>query len=197
MAASGGQIADLETFLGMIEDWNKRINLVGPSALPSFWPRHAWDSAQLLHVEHSALSWADVGAGAGFPGVILAILLKGRADARVHLVESLAKRVGFLEQVSGKLQLPVVIHHSRAEALTPPIVEVVTARACAPLPRLFGYTQGFFRAGARGLFLKGRGVEEELTEARRSWIFEANLLPSRSDPSGRIVRIERLAPRGR
>ena len=192
------QLADLEAFRSELEAWNGRMNLVGPSALADFWRRHAWDSAQVLHVEQCASVWADVGAGAGFPGVVLAILLKGQAGACVHLIESMAKRVRFLEAVTQLLDLPVMIHHARAEDLDPPAgLQVVTARACAPFPRLFNYTQRFFHAGARGVFLKGRDVESELTEARRSWTFRADLLPSRSDPSGRIVRIERLAPRGR
>ena len=196
--ATPEQLDKLELFRSEVELWNTRMNLVGPSALADFWRRHAWDSAQLLHVEQSALVWVDVGAGAGFPGVVLAILLKGRTGACVHLIESMAKRVRFLEAVTGALDLPVVLHHARAEEVHPPAgLQIVTARACAPFPRLFDYTQAFFRAGARGLFLKGRDVQAELTAARQSWTFHAELLPSRSDPSGRIVHIERLAPRGR
>ena len=194
--ASSAHMSDLMRFRAMLEDAGGRMNLVGPSAMGDFWKRHVWDSAQLLHVEHRADVWADVGAGAGFPGIVLAILLKGRADAHVHLVESMAKRAGFLTQVSQSLDLPTSVHHARAETMSPPRVDLVTARACAPMSRLLGYTHGFFRIGARGLFLKGRGVEEELTAARRSWKFDADVIPSRSDPSGRLVRIERLAPRG-
>ena len=173
------------------------MNLVGPSAMAEFWLRHAWDSAQLLHVEQSALRWADIGAGAGFPGLVLAILLKGRAGSVVQLIESMGKRVRFLEHAAGILDLPARIHHSRAERLIPPLaLEVVTARACAPLPRLFSYAAHFFAAGAKGLFLKGRGVEEELTAARGSWTFTSELIQSRSDPAGRLVRIEGLKPRG-
>ena len=149
-------------------------------------------------MEQSARVWADVGAGAGFPGLVLAILLKQRPGSHVHLIESMAKRVRFLEEVVQALDLPVTIHHARAEEIAPPRgLQIVTARACAPFPRLFDYTRRFFEAGAQGLFLKGRDVESELTEAQRSWTFQAELIPSRSDPSGRVVRIEGLAPRGR
>jgi 16S rRNA (guanine527-N7)-methyltransferase len=196
--ATADQVDALQTFQAMVEEWNGRINLMGPSAQKSFWRRHAWDSAQLFHVEQTARVWADVGAGAGFPGIVLAVMLKGQAGAKVHLIESMAKRVRFLDAVAERLSLPVQIHHARAEDVAAiPDLEIVTARACAPFPRLFGYTKQFFRGGARGLFLKGRDVEGELTEARRSWTFAAELLPSRSDPSGRLVRIERLAPRAR
>ena len=197
MQADPSEIDTLEAFRDMIAAGNERMNLVGPTALESFWRRHAFDSAQLLHVEQSAQVWADVGAGAGFPGVVLAILLKRRPNSRVHLIESMAKRVRFLESVAEVLDLPVSIHHGRAEDVEAiPGLDVITARACAPLPRLFGYTQQFFRKGARAAFLKGRAVESELTEARRSWSFDADLNPSRSDPSGYVVRVERLAPRG-
>ena len=198
MDASPAQLVELEVFRAELEIWAEQMNLVGPSALANFWERHVFDSAQLLHVEQSAQVWADVGAGAGFPGVVLAILLKGRSGTKVHLIESMAKRVRFLDAVTRRLDLPVSIHHARAEdTATLPGLQVVTARACAPFPRLFDYTHHFFDAGAKGLFLKGRDVESELTEARRSWTFSADLIPSRSDPTGRIVRIERLAPRGR
>jgi 16S rRNA (guanine527-N7)-methyltransferase len=194
VGATPAQMADLHSFLALLEAWNSRMNLVGPTALSSFWLRHAYDSAQLLHVEPSALRWADIGAGAGFPGLILAILLKGRADAQVHLIESMAKRVRFLAEVSQALDLPTHIHHGRAEdTRAPKGLEIITARACAPFPRLLGYTEHLFKAGARGVFLKGRDVESELTEARLNWKFQAVLLPSQSDSSGRIVRIERLS----
>ena len=196
--ANTRQLADLTNFLGELERWNSQMNLVGPSALPVFWKRHALDSAQLLHVEHSAVTWADVGAGAGFPGIVLAILLKGRPGATVHLIESMAKRVRFLDAVASNLDLPVILHHGRAESIAPPAqLEIVTARACAPLPKLFSYVQKLFHPGARGLFLKGRDVQSELTEARRTWTFDSHLIQSASDPSGFVVRIERLASRGR
>ncbi len=195
--ASDAVMADLHRYRDLLEGGTQRMNLVGPSALAAFWPRHAWDSAQLLPLMGGAVTVADIGAGGGFPGVVLAILLKGRPGARVHLVESLAKRCGFLREVADALDLPVEVHRARAEALDPPpAVEIVTARACAPLSRLFGYALPLMRGGARGLFLKGRSAEAELEAARREWRVEASLAPSRSDPSGRIVVVERLS-RGR
>ena len=195
--ATKAQMQDLESFYGLLAEWNQCMNLVGPTALTEFWLRHVADSAQLLHVEQSALRWADVGAGAGFPGVVLAILLKDRAGAKVHLIESMSKRANFLRYAAESLGLPVLVHHARAERLEPSLdIEVVTARACAPLPRLFSYTVSLFRSGATGLFLKGRNVEQELTAARTSWTFSSDLIESRSDPAGRIVRIRSLKPRG-
>jgi 16S rRNA (guanine527-N7)-methyltransferase len=189
--ATPGQMADLEAFRLMLDDWNGRMNLVGPSAMAEFWPRHAYDSAQLLALAPEARTWADLGAGAGFPGVVLAILLKGRPGARVHLVESMAKRCRFLDAVVEALALPAEVHNERAEGLGLP-VDIVTARACAPLGRLLEFAWPSLRTGATALFLRGQDVEAELSEATKSWKIDAELLPSRSSPTGRILKLQGL-----
>ncbi|PZQ65472.1 MAG: 16S rRNA (guanine(527)-N(7))-methyltransferase RsmG [Phenylobacterium zucineum] len=193
-AASGatpGQTTDLSRFLEMLTVGNEVMNLVGPATIPDFWNRHAWDSAQLLGLAPDAKVWADLGAGAGFPGLVLACLFKGREGFHVHLVESMAKRCRFLSQVVAELDLPATVHNDRAENLKLS-VDIVTARACAPLHRLLGYAQPYFRAGALGLFLKGQDVAAELEEATKYWDFEADTVPSQSDERGRIVRVRRL-----
>lgn len=193
-AASGAtpvQLADLERFLVMLTAGNAVMNLVGPATIPDFWNRHAWDSAQLLTLAPQARTWADLGAGAGFPGLVIAILGKGREGFHVHLVESMAKRCRFLSQVVGELNLPATVHNDRAENLQL-AVDIVTARACAPLNRLLGYARPYLRSGAEGLFLKGQDVAAELQAATRSWEFEAETVPSLSDGRGRIVRVRRL-----
>jgi 16S rRNA (guanine527-N7)-methyltransferase len=193
--ASDAQMADMTAYRALIEDWNGRMNLVGPSALETFWLRHAWDSAQLLLLEPSAKVWADIGAGAGLPGLVLAILLKDTPDAKVHLVESMAKRCRFLSEVVERLALPAVVHNQRAEDVAIDGVEIVTARACAPMTRLLSFAEPLLKRGARGVFLKGRDVAAELIEARKSWTLDLSLLPSRSDPDGNIVIVE-AASRG-
>ena len=190
--ASDSQMADMEGFRVLLGDWNERMNLVGPSAMGEFWLRHALDSAQLLALAPKALIWADLGAGAGFPGLVLAILLKGRRSAHVHLVESMAKRCRFLEAVVEALELPATVHHARAEDLSLK-VHVVAARACAPLVKLIGYARPYLRKNVIALFLKGQDVEVELSEATRYWNFEASLIPSLSSPEGRIVQLKRLS----
>jgi 16S rRNA (guanine527-N7)-methyltransferase len=189
--ASPEAMADLERFRLMLEETNTVMNLVGPSTVAQFWSRHALDSAQLLPLAPEALTWADLGAGAGLPGVVLAILLKGRDGARVHLIDSLTKRCRFLERVVEALNLPAQVHDARAEDLRLK-VDVVTARACAPMSKLFCFAQPYFVLGAQGLFLKGESVADELQDARKAWTFDADLLPSSSDPRGRVVRIRRL-----
>lgn len=190
--ATDAQMADLERYLALLTDWNGRMNLVGPSALAQFWPRHAFDSAQLLQWAPDAKVWADLGTGAGLPGIILAIFLRGRGGAKVHLVESMAKRCRFLSAVVEALDLPAAVLNTRAEA-GGPAVEIVTARALAPLPRLLEYGWPYLRKGARGLFLKGQDVESELTQATICWKFNVDLRPSLSDPGGRIVDIREVA----
>lgn len=191
-ACSDAQLADLKAYLALLTEWNEKMNLVGPSALAEFWARHAYDSAQLLRFAPAATTWADLGAGAGFPGLVLAILLKGQAGAKIHLVESMAKRCRFLREVAESLALPVEIHNARAEDLGIR-VDIVTARACAPLPRLLGYAEPYLKRGAIGLFLKGQDVVSELTEAAKYWKFEAELSASSSHPDGRILQVKGLS----
>jgi 16S rRNA (guanine527-N7)-methyltransferase len=189
--ATPAQMADLERFRVMLAEKNEVMNLVGPASLPDFWSRHAWDSAQLLKLAPEARAWADLGAGAGLPGLVLAILGKGVVGFHVDLVESMTKRCKFLSEVVAELQLPATVHNTRAENLDL-TVEIVTARACAPLHRLLRYAQPYLQSGATGLFLKGQDVVSEMREAARYWEYEADVVPSKSDSRGRIVRVRRL-----
>jgi 16S rRNA (guanine527-N7)-methyltransferase len=190
--ASSGQMGDLEAFRRRLSDWNERMNLVSEASLEDFWRRHAFDSAQLLAAAPGARVWADIGAGAGFPGLVLAIFLKSAPGAKVHLVESREKRCAFLSAVAEELALPAKVHWARAEDLALD-VDVVAARAVAPLSRLLGFARPYLARGAVGLFLKGRGAEAEIAEARKAWRFSLEVLPSQSDPSGRILKVSGLA----
>jgi 16S rRNA (guanine527-N7)-methyltransferase len=189
--ATPDQTADLERFRALLTDWNERMNLVGPATLPDFWNRHAWDSAQLLRLAPEARIWADLGAGAGFPGLVLAILRKDTPGFHIHLIESMAKRCRFLSEVVTTLGLPATVVNERAENLSL-AVDIVTARACAPLHRLLRYARPYLTAGAQGLFLKGQDVVSDMAEAAGYWEYEADVVPSLSDPGGRIVRVKRL-----
>jgi len=186
--ASDAALADLDAYRLMLERGNAVMNLVGPASLPDFWNRHAMDSAQLLPLAPQARTWADLGAGAGLPGVVLAILLKQTPDAKVWLIDSLAKRCRFLSEVVSSLSLPAEVVNARAETLSIK-ADIVTARACAPLDRLLHFSEPYRRRGAEALFLKGEQAEKEITEARRHHRFDVEILPSASDPRGRILRI--------
>ena len=190
-AATPAQMADLETLIERLTTANAVMNLVGPDSLPDVWNRHIFDSAQLLDLAPDAATWADLGAGAGFPGLVLAILLKDQADSHVWLVDSLGKRCRFLQEVVDALSLRATVVNGRAEEQRIK-VDVVTARALAPMDRLLGYAQPYLQRGAQGLFLKGEKAEVELIEARKVWQFDSDLSVSRSDPRGRIVSVRSL-----
>ena len=189
--ATPAQMADLGALIEQLTAANAVMNLVGPDTIPDVWNRHIFDSAQLLDLAPDAATWADLGAGAGFPGLVLAILLKDRADSHVWLVDSLGKRCRFLQEVIDALSLRATVVNGRAEEQRIK-VDVVTARALAPMDRLLGYAQPYLQRGAQGLFLKGEKSEAELIEARKVWQFDSHLSTSRSDPRGRIVSVRSL-----
>ena len=190
--ATPAQMGDLERFITRLTEANAVMNLIGPDTLPDVWKRHIWDSAQLLEHAPGAQSWADLGAGAGFPGIVLAIMLKTQPKSHVWLIDSLGKRCRFLQEVVDGLSLRATVLNGRAEdnAVT---VEVVTARAVAPMEKLLGYAQPYLQRGATGLFLKGEKAEAEVAEARKVWQFKSNLSISRSDPRGRIVSVRGIS----
>ena len=171
--------------------WQAIKNLVGPATLDRIWDRHIVDSLQLLDLAPEARTWLDLGSGAGFPGLVLAIAGAERG-LRVHLVESNSRKCAFLRHVVRLAGAPATIHEARLEAVIPGFVgqaDVVSARALAALPLLLEWTEPLLKAGAIGLFPKGRDAEIELTEARKRWTFAADILPSRTDSEARILRI--------
>jgi 16S rRNA (guanine527-N7)-methyltransferase len=190
--ASAAQLADLAQLQQLLADWNGRMNLVSAASLADYWQRHVLDSAQLIPLAPTARVWIDIGAGAGFPGLVLATLLKGETGAKVHLVESQAKRCRFLEAAVDALALPAEVHNARAEDLALK-ADIVTARAVAPLVRLLGFARPHLAKGATGLFLKSESVESEIAEARKAWRFTYDVSCSASDSRGRIVKVEGLA----
>lgn len=190
----------LTRYAELLAHWQKTTNLVAPSTLPRLWSRHFADSAQLLTLAQNARLWLDLGSGAGFPGLVVAILGAGRPGLRVHLVESSRKKCAFLAEVARATEAPVEIHAMRIEELaesTPRLVpDVVSARALAPLPRLFELASPFFGPKTRGLFLKGREAEAEIEAARNNWDFDVRLHPSLTAPDSQIVEVTELRPRG-
>jgi 16S rRNA (guanine527-N7)-methyltransferase len=189
----------LERYAAMLVDWQSRANLVAPSTLPQIWQRHFADSAQVLRLAPDAKTWLDLGSGAGFPGLVIAILQANQRNFRMHLVESSAKKCAFLAEVAKATDAPVEIHGMRIEELAPQAKslapEIVTARALAPLPRLLELAAPFLGHGARGIFLKGRGATAEIEEARRRFDFACVLHPSATAPDSAIVELRDLAKR--
>lgn len=180
----------LQRYVAVLEHWQKRINLVGAATLSDVWRRHVWDSAQLKALLPATTRvLVDVGSGAGFPGLVLALL----GVPEVHLVEADARKTAFLREAARVTETPVILHAARVETLSPWPVDVVTARAVAPLESLLALVAPFLsRPEALGVFLKGRNVEEELTMARKQWRMTVARIPSQSDSSGTILCVKEV-----
>jgi len=188
----------LEQFVELLLSRQRSTNLIASSTIPQLWTRHVADSLQLVALAPKARRWIDLGSGGGFPGLVLACALAGQQGAAVHLIESTQKKAAFLSAAASELSLPAIVHAARIEefvSATPERFDIVTARALAPLDKLIGYTIPLLKRGTAGLFPKGQDVEAELTQASKSWTIEADLIPSRTDPRGRIVRVRRASKR--
>ncbi len=179
----------LESFVALLESWQGAVNLVGESTRSEVWHRHILDSAQvfrLLPVDTKVL--LDIGSGAGFPGLVLAIM--GVPD--VHLVESNRRKAVFLREAARITGAHPTVHNIRIEDLAPFPVDVVTARAVASVEELLDYAAPFLHERTVCAFLKGRRAQDEVQAARRTWNMRSQLTPSISDTSGRIVRLRRV-----
>ncbi|HEX4176799.1 MAG TPA: 16S rRNA (guanine(527)-N(7))-methyltransferase RsmG [Rhizomicrobium sp.] len=186
-------LSRLKAYADLLADWNARHNLVAKSTLPDLWHRHLWDSAQLVPlIPETAQTLADLGSGAGFPGLVLAAM---RPDLKIALHEATTKKCVFLQAAAERMGLKAEIHNARLEDLPPRIFDVVTARALAPLPLLFTYAHRFTGPNSVCLFLKGQNVGPELTDASKYWNMRASQVPSQTDPSAAIVVVRELGPR--
>lgn len=173
-------------FAAHLEKWQKAINLISAKTLPQLWERHILDSLQLAPlIPAGARTLVDVGSGAGFPGLILALL--NRWD--VHLVESDTRKSVFLRDSARLCGVPVTVHAVRIESLDAPKADVITARALAPVADLLRLTAGFRQSGTIHLFPKGRGAEAELTDAEKTWTLTVGRTPSLTDPDAVILQI--------
>lgn len=182
-------LARLERYAQLLEKWQRAINLVSPASLQDLWRRHMWDSAQLSPlIPERTRVLIDMGSGAGFPGMVLAIL----GVPEVHLIESDQRKCAFLREVSRETATPVTVHACRIETLEPFPADAITARALAPLDRLMALAAPFMADHTVCLFLKGQDVGKELTAATKVARMRVDSLPSRSGSGGIILRIERI-----
>jgi 16S rRNA (guanine527-N7)-methyltransferase len=187
-------LARLSQHVDMLATWQRRINLVGKASLNDVWRRHVLDSAQLMdHLPRPAGRLVDLGSGAGFPGLVLAIL--GAQD--VHLIESDARKCAFLAEVNRATGAGATIHTARLENLDSLAADIVVGRALAPLDTLIGQALHHLAPGGRCLFHKGRNVEQELTESSKNWKMRVSRIRSISDPSGTILDLEDIRHRHR
>lgn len=187
----------LDRFVELLIAWQQHTNLIARSTIPVIWTRHIADSLQLLDLAPHAKVWVDLGAGAGFPGIVVACALADTEDAKVHLVESIGKKATFLREAVQATGAPAAVHATRIEDFVdkpPESIDAVTARALAPLPRLLTLAYPLLKKGALGLFPKGQDVASELTEAAKCWKIEHSLIKSRTDEKAQILVVRHLEP---
>jgi 16S rRNA (guanine527-N7)-methyltransferase len=180
----------LKRYEELLKIWQQKINLVSTSTLSDLWERHFQDSLQLLpYIPEDAHNLIDLGSGAGFPGLVLAIALSGKIKAT--LIESDLRKCLFLENVSRETFLDVVILRERIESIKEPLQgDIITARALAPLPLLIEYAFPFMKENAIALFLKGESVQKEIVEAQKKWEFDLEIFPSLTDSKASILKIK-------
>lgn len=184
----------LKTYAALLAEWQARMNLLAAGEAEDLWWRHMFDSAQLVPLApESAARWADLGSGAGFPGLVLALMLADRPGMHMSLVESNARKAAFLRESVRITGAPASVLNARAEELAPLNADAVTARALSPLPELLEFLERHCSPEGIGLFLKGKDVARELTAARKAWTFAVDLLPSQTDLGGTILRIASAA----
>ena len=186
----------ISAYLELLDRWRERINLIGPAEGRHLWRRHVLDSLQLLqYISAEDKSVADLGSGAGFPGLILACAMADKAGAAVTLVEKSPRKSEFLRAVGKEVGLPVAVLTIRLEDAPGVLFDVVTARALAPLPKLLGFADAWLKPSGKALLMKGRDTEAELAEAREAWTFDLSTLDSQSSPEGRVLRVSSLRSR--
>jgi 16S rRNA (guanine527-N7)-methyltransferase len=178
----------LNIYADLLIRWQAAINLVGPSTLNHIWTRHFLDSAQLARYIDAGSSIADIGSGAGFPGLVLALMGVGRVD----LIERDSRKCVFLTEVVRRTAAPAKVHQVDARQLRLERVDVVAARALAPLEELLKISEPFIKKTTYCVFHKGKAYEEELTAARKSWNMDVEAFKSEVDPSGIILRIRNI-----
>ena len=190
--------ARLDAYVALLLAWQAKTNLISPATLDAIWTRHIADSLQLLDIAPAGRVWIDLGSGGGFPALPLACALAERPGAMVHMVESNGKKAAFLREAIRVTGVPAIVHAKRIEDTGDSFgdrVDVVTARALAPLKLLCDQAHPLIERGAIGLFPKGQDVDAELTEAAKYWTLAAEKVPSKTSPEGCIVVVRRLERR--
>lgn len=178
-----GTMLRLQHYAALLVERQATMNLIASSTLPNLWDRHFRDSAQLARIVGTGLTWLDIGAGGGFPGLVLATLGAGR----ILLVESVGKKCAFLQEVIDSLTLDAQVLHDRVETLPPQDVDVITARAVAPLVKLLDWGYRHAREDTRWVLPKGRSAMDELSEARNRFRFSQETVTSVTNPDAAIL----------
>ncbi len=181
--------ARLAAYRDLLLRWNTRINLISAETAAEIDQRHITDCAQLQPLLPQDGPIADIGSGAGLPGLVLAIM---QPEREIHLVESDKRKAAFLVEASAQLKLPMVrVHACRVEIAKLPPLSAITARALAPLATLLPYADKFLAPGGVAVFPKGKTAEKELTEAAQGWHFTCERFPSTTNPEATILRLSK------
>ena len=191
---SDGLLDRFSAYENLLVKWQQRINLVSRSTLPDVWSRHFLDSAQLYPlIPRSADTLVDLGSGAGFPGLVLALLISERGGPEVHLVEADSRKSAFLAEANRILEAKVTVHSRRIESITDLKGDIITARALAPLDRLLNQVERFMRPETMCLFLKGENAAHELTIARKHWTMRVSETASITHDLARILKLTEVS----
>ena len=184
----------LQIFVGLLAKWNAAINLVSPASLAEVWTRHVADSAQVLDLAPIRRArWLDMGSGAGFPGIVIALITADTPNpVEMTLVESDRRKAAFLSTVSRETGVPMIIQAARIEAVAPQSADTVSARALAPLVKLCSFAERHLAPHGAALFLKGGHYDAEIAEARRTWSFALDVRRSSTDPAGVVLIMKDL-----
>ena len=186
----------VHSYLAVLDAWRERINLIGPGEGRHLWRRHVLDSLQLIpQISADDLQVADLGSGAGFPGLVIACALAERPGASVTLVEKSVRKSQFLEAAIAEVRLPARVLNLRIEDAPRDRFDLLTARALAPLPKLLGYGYAWLKPSGKALLMKGKDTAAELAEARKDWTFEVTERESLSSQEGRVLKVSSIRPR--
>lgn len=189
-------LARVQSYLGVLDAWRDRINLIGPGEGRHLWRRHVLDSLQLVgQIPGDATKIVDLGSGAGFPGLLIACAMAERSGVSVTLVEKSVRKSQFLQAAIAEVGLPAWVTNARIEEAPHERYDLLTARALAPLPKLLGYAHVWLKPSGKALLMKGKDTAAELAEARADWTFEMSDRASLSSSEGRVLEISSISPR--
>ncbi len=181
----------LEAFEALLIKWNAHINLISRASLEDLWHRHILDSVQAYQVAPTGMTWADLGSGGGFPGLVVAILAaEQQPDMSVTLIESDQRKSEFLRAAAREVGIACKVLPERVEAADPQGADIVSARALGDLSVLLGYAERHLAKDGTALFLKGVTWQKELDTARLEWRFDFDVIESRTMPGAAILKLK-------
>lgn len=191
-----GLLNDLKRYVELLAKWQKRINLISTPSLADVWSRHILDSIQIYPlIPTAAKSVVDMGSGAGFPGLVVALCSKHYGGPEVHLIEADSRKCLFMTEVNSQTDAGAIIHARRLESVIDLKADVITARALSPLNKLLKMAVRFENGQSTYLFLKGEKVQEELTEAKKEWTMDVIETPSRTLSAATILTLKGVSHR--